>query len=272
MIQSRGQFVGRLIEAASLFVLLIVVALRPLIGESYDLAGLAMTSALKGISDPLPLHTLLMDAAILAAALGWAVAKGLDQRRRNRWCGLEVGLVLVVAAAVISCTVANDKRVAINASVDWVSTAAVAIVLAQLLRGRRAVRLALCVIVASAAAQAYRCFDQVLVGFAETERMYQEQREDFWQTQGVPLDSPQRDFGQQADSYRRIKAHRGPELARDVDAFDVGSRCAPFGQKNLDRGRDCALGQLHLAQVGLRDVDRLVSPAHVESAASGNPA
>ena len=191
MIQSRAQFVGRLIEAVSLFVLLIVVALRPLIGESYDLAGLAMTSALKGIADPLPLHTLLMDAAILAAAFGWAVAKGLGPRRRYRWCGLEVGLGLVVLAAVVSCAVANDKRVAINASVDWVSTATVAVVLAQLLRGRRAVRLALCVIVASAAAQAYRCFDQVLVGFAETERMYDEQREAFWQAQGMPPDSPQ---------------------------------------------------------------------------------
>lgn len=191
MIQTRGRLAGRLIETGTLFVLLTVIGLRPLIGEGYDLAGVGLTAALAGISDPLPLYTLLIDVTILAAVFGWAVSKGLNPSRRYRWCGLEVGLALVVVAAVVSCLAADDKRVAINASVDWVSTAAIAVVLTQLLRERGEVRLALCVIAASAAAQAYQCFDQVFVGFAETERMYYEGREALWKAQDVLLDSPQ---------------------------------------------------------------------------------
>ncbi|MFH0982268.1 MAG: O-antigen ligase family protein [Planctomycetota bacterium] len=191
VIASRTQLAGRLLETASLFVLLAVIGLRPLVGESYDLAGLNLTAALEGVSDPLPLHTLLIDAAILAAALGWAVGHGLQPQRRYRWCGLEAGLALVLVAVVASCAAAGHKRVALNASVDWVSMALIAVVLVQVLRERRRVRLALCVIVASAAVQAYQCFDQVFYTFPETERLYEEQREAFWQAQGVPLDSAQ---------------------------------------------------------------------------------
>lgn len=185
--ESRGRLAGRALETLSLFVLLTVIGLRPLIGESYDLAGLAMTSVWADLTDPLPLHTLLLDIAILAATFAWALAKGL-QPQRYRWCGLEVGLALVVIAAVISCTVANDQRAAINASVDWVSMAVIAVMLTQLLRERRDVRLALCIILASAAAQAYQCFNQKIT-LPETQRVYQEQREAFWEAQGVPLDS-----------------------------------------------------------------------------------
>jgi len=190
-IQARNRLTGRVAETAGLFVLLTVIGLRPLIDESYDLAGIRLTSALAGITDAIPLHTLLFDVAILAGAFAWAVGHGLHPGRRYRWCGLEIGLGLVVAAAVVSCAVASNKRVAINASVDWVAMALLAVVLSQLLREHRHIRLALCVILASAAAQAYECFDQALVGFAQTERLYFEQRDAIWQSQGVPLDSPQ---------------------------------------------------------------------------------
>ncbi|MCK4660683.1 MAG: O-antigen ligase family protein [Phycisphaerae bacterium] len=189
VVESPTLRIGSVLETVSLFVLLTVIGLRPLISETYDLAGLAMTSALQGVTDPLPLHTLLIDLVILSAIFVWAVGRGLQSRRRYWWCGLEAGLGLVVVAAIVSCVVAGNRRVAINASVDWVCMALITVVLAQLLRQRRRIRLTLCVLVASAAAQAYQCFDQVLIGFAETERMYLENRESFWQAQGVPLDS-----------------------------------------------------------------------------------
>ena len=191
VIESRGRLLGRLVETAGLFVLLTVIGLRPLIGESYDLAGLSFTAALEGLSDPLPLHTLLLDVAILAGAAAWAIGHGLQPQWRYRWSGLEVGWILVLVASIVSCVFAHQKRVAINGAVDWVAMATIPMVLTQVLRERRIVRLTLCVIVASAAVQAYRCFDQSWVTFPETERMYQERREAFWQAQGVPLDSAQ---------------------------------------------------------------------------------
>ncbi|MCP4592360.1 MAG: hypothetical protein GY842_16630, partial [bacterium] len=182
---------ARILETGARFVLLAVIGLRPLISESYDLAGMTMTRVLEGVADSLPLHTLLIDLAILGSVLAWALAHGLAGRRRYRWCGLEIGLAMVVIAAVISSLWASNQRVAINASVDWISTAGLSVVLVQLLRDSRHLRLTLCVIVASGAAQAYYCFDQVFVGFEETEQVYREHREAFWEAQGVSLDAPQ---------------------------------------------------------------------------------
>ena len=189
--QPRGRSAERAVETVGLGVLLIVIGLRPLIDESYNLAGVGITSALAGVTDAIPLHTLLIDLAILAGVFAWSVGHGLHRGRRYRWCGLELGLALVVVAVVISCLAADNKRTAINASVDWIAMALIAVALSQLLREPRQVRLALCVVIASGAAQAYQCFEQALVGFAETERMYFEDREAIWEAQGVPLDSPQ---------------------------------------------------------------------------------
>ena len=65
------------------------------------------------------------------------------------------------------------------------------VVLAQLLRRRWHVRLALAVIVASAAVQAYECFNQILYTYPTTEEMYEQGKEKFWAGQNVELDSGQ---------------------------------------------------------------------------------
>ena len=51
--------VQRRIENLSLFVMIGVVALRPLVGESYDAAGNTLTEALGVVSDAQPLTTLI---------------------------------------------------------------------------------------------------------------------------------------------------------------------------------------------------------------------
>ncbi|MCH7701385.1 MAG: O-antigen ligase family protein [Planctomycetes bacterium] len=176
------------IEKSSLFLLLVVVALRPIVAETYDSGGAEMRFT--GISDLPPLVTLGIDAVILLAACGWLLARAIGPAPAYRRCGIEGGAVLVAVAGVVSCMAAGNKRVAINATIDWLMLPVVAIVLANLLRRRWHIRLALCVILSIAAVQAVQCFDQVLVTNKETQRRFMQDRERFWAERGVPLDSP----------------------------------------------------------------------------------
>jgi len=186
--------VTRRIENLCLYVLLVVIALRPLIPESHNSARSLMTSGLSAIEDPSPAATLLIDAVILLAAAGLAfggLARGLGRRRAYRRCGIEWGLALVALAGLVSCWVAGNKRIAVNATVDWLCLPLLTIVLVQLLRQRWHLRLLLCVVLSSAAVQAYECFNQVLYSFPATKELYEQNRERIWAERDVELDSPQ---------------------------------------------------------------------------------
>lgn len=180
--------VQRTIESFSLFVLIGLVALRPLIGESYDPAGNTLTEALGVVSDPKPLTTLVFDALILGAACGWLVTRALGSPLRYRRTGLEWGAALVAVAAIVSCFFAGNKRLAINATIDWLCLPLLAIALVQLCRERWQRRLLLAAILASACVQAAQCLGQYL-SFNETWAHYQSIKADFWARQGVELDS-----------------------------------------------------------------------------------
>ncbi|HUU85044.1 MAG TPA: O-antigen ligase family protein [Phycisphaerae bacterium] len=179
----------RAIESCCLYLILLVVALRPLIPESYSSSRSSISAGLTAISDPAPATTLILDAVILLAATGWLVARALGPARPYRRCGIEWGAVLVLVAGIASCCVAGNKRLAVNGTVDWLMLPLLTIVLAQLLRERWHVRLALAVIVASAAVQAYECFNQIVYTYPATEELYEEQKEEFWAAQDIDLDS-----------------------------------------------------------------------------------
>ena len=104
-----------------MFALLVVVGLRPLISETYDSAGLALTSVLPGIEDPSPVTTLLIDGVIMLAAVGWLIARWRSKDRSYRWCGIEWGVLVIAVAAVVSCIFAGNKRLAINGAGDGLS-------------------------------------------------------------------------------------------------------------------------------------------------------
>ena len=181
--------IGRILEAVCLLLLLAVVALRPLITETYDSAGLPLTRVLQSIEDPLPFATLTIDAVILLTAVLWLASRALLSDRAYRWCGMEWAGVVIAVAAGASCVFAGNKRLAINGAVDWVSAVLLALLLVQLLRDQWRIRLAVCVIVASAATQAVECIHQAHSVFPETEALYAAQREQIWSQQGVGLDS-----------------------------------------------------------------------------------
>jgi len=181
--------VKRLIETISLFILIVVIVLRPLVAESYDSAPNPMTAALQTVSDPSPVRTLVFDLAILLAAIGWLVARALGPGYRYRKTGLEWGVGLIAMAAAFSCAFAGHKRLAMNATLDWLCFPLLAIVLVQLLRERWQRRVLIAAVIATGCVQALQCIDQYFVGFDDTWAQYQEIKNDFWARQGVDLDS-----------------------------------------------------------------------------------
>jgi len=182
---------SRKIESLARLILLIVIGIRPLIGESYDSAGTPFATPGTVLTDPTPLRTLFLDMAVLVTGALWLVARAWDGRSRYRRTGIEIGLAIVALAAIVSCVFAGQKRLAINATIDWLCLPILAILLVQLLRRPWHIRLTLCVILAGAATNAAECFFQITYSFQETERSYYQNREASWALQGVPLDSPQ---------------------------------------------------------------------------------
>lgn len=178
----------RRIENLSLFVLIGLVALRPLVGESYDPAGNALTEALGVVSDPKPLATLVFDVFVLCSTCGWLAARAMGSPRSYRRTGLEWGAALVAVAAVVSCFFAGNKRLAINATIDWLCLPILAITLVQLLREPWQRRVLLAAVLASACVEATQCLEQYF-SFNETWAHYQSIKLDFWARQGVELDS-----------------------------------------------------------------------------------
>lgn len=180
--------VQRRIENLSLFVLIGLVALRPLVGESYDPAGNTLTEALGVVSDPQPLTTLVFDLLVLGSTCGWLVVRAIWSSRPYRRTGLEWGAALVAIAAVVSCFFAGNKRLAINATIDWLCIPILAITLVQLLREPWQRRVLLAAVLASACVEAAQCVEQYF-SFNETWAHYESIKSGFWARQGVELDS-----------------------------------------------------------------------------------
>ena len=198
----RGVLVRRVVEVSALFVLLALVGIRPLVGESYDSAGSVITRALQAVADPSPLRTLVFDLLILGSACAWLATRTTAFAHQYRRTGLEWGLCILALATVASCLGAGNKRLAINASIDWLCYPILTIVLVQLLRESWSRRLLLAVVLASACAQAVQCFDQHLT-FDDTWAQYLASKEDgLWESQGVDTDSPTVELFE-----RRMKSH-----------------------------------------------------------------
>ncbi|GMU20958.1 MAG: hypothetical protein AMXMBFR13_10540 [Phycisphaerae bacterium] len=185
-----GEVSGRIatqLENTALLVLLAVVAMRPLMSETYESELTRIAHASGGAEATTPATTAGFDLAIWGAALATTAAAW----RRRRWhlTGLEAGAALMFLGAVIStAVVASNKRLALNASADWLTALALMMVVANLCRDRLRVGLVLAVVIASGAASAAKCVMQAAVEFEETRQHYLQNKAEFWRD--VPLDDP----------------------------------------------------------------------------------
>lgn len=178
---------GRAISLLAFVVLVTLVALRPLIGESYDTAQNSISAGLTELAPPIPAQTVVLDLLTLSASA--LILSRSWRAREYRSTGLEWGLLLILIAGVVSCAAAGQKRVAINAALDGLCMPVLAIALTQVMTRTWHRRLLLAVIVASAAANAVECLDEAYFSLPETVREYEQHREAFWGERGIPLDS-----------------------------------------------------------------------------------
>jgi len=181
--------VPRALDNLALFVLLLVVSMRTLLSETYESGLSGISHAIGDTASLTPATTVMFDVAIgLAAAM--AAFATLLRRQPWRWTGIEAGWAMMVVAAVVSCCAAGNKRLAINASCDWLTALVLTITLANLLRERRRVVLVLSVVVASGLASATKCGSQLGWEFADTWEAYQQQKPEFWAQQGIAATDP----------------------------------------------------------------------------------
>ncbi len=179
-----------ILETVALYLLLIVIGARPLVSETFDSGidpfGLALGLP-SGPGPVLPLTmSLLVLAAAVLAAIGWAKGPGRADNRRS--AGILFGAMLLALGMLNSLSAASGKRIALNASSDWLTAIIVCGVLVRLLRRPWQIRLLLSVLVATAVTFAAQCALQRFLEYPETIAEYQKNRETFWAQQGVPLD------------------------------------------------------------------------------------
>lgn len=152
--------------------LLALLAVRPLISETFLRSLPAFLSAIDIPAGPTPLTTVLLDAALLVfAALVWAIYP-------PRRIGLGgAGLALLTAGVVVSSIAASNKRLAINAGADMVIIIAAGGALGLLARRLRAGHVLVCVLVAVGCANAAKCMFQTAYEFSDTIAAWEQQKQ-----------------------------------------------------------------------------------------------
>ena len=140
----------------------VVAGLRPLIEETVDTAAQPLSTVLTDLAPTRPTVTLGLDLVILALC-GVTLALRLAGRLPPRRSGLWAGTLVLAAAATASCAFASNRRLAISATLDWLTLPLLAVALVHLCRRPWHLRLGLVVILASGCANAVECLDQWLV-------------------------------------------------------------------------------------------------------------
>jgi hypothetical protein len=180
---------SRALEVGLLLVLVTLLGLRPLIGETLTGARDPVSAGLAELRSPTPLRTLALDIVALAAGSIALVHSAMTGRFRigAAWLG---GIGLFAAACVMSAFFAGEQRPALLAAVDWLAVWVTLLALVSLLHQPWRVGLMLAVLLASGLANVAKCADD-RASAAETRARYLENRDRIWTEQGIPLDAPQ---------------------------------------------------------------------------------
>lgn len=140
-----------IVEHILLGMCLCIIALR----ATYTESPTAQSPTLPGnVSDII--YSLAMSAALVFAALLWLILSVSSKRFLYRVTGIEIGLCIFCAAAIVSGFAAADKRLAITDVAMLVAPVLCAILLTQILDSPAKVRLVLAVIAALGVVCAYQ--------------------------------------------------------------------------------------------------------------------
>lgn len=232
------------LEAVAFAVIILLVAIRPLTSETYDAAMNSISQASGDLSSPTPATTAFFDLLIWLS--GILVAAAVLLRRRSwQLTGLELGWGIMAAGAVVSSWAASNRRLAINASCDWLSAIVLTTVLANVLHTRKRVVLLLAVVAASGLASALKCGTWAAWEYDDAWRIYQDQKEQFWVSQGIDISDSRVELYE-----RRMQSREATGFLAFSNSQGAGLLLAGFaafalaGMAGRDRGTSVLCGVL----------------------------
>jgi tetratricopeptide (TPR) repeat protein len=158
----------RTVEIVLLSLCLCILALRVTYTEAPTAQVLLMPGSLSDTVYSLTLSGLLIFAFVL-----WVLWRVLGGRLRYRITGLEIGLALFMAAAIVSTVGASDKRAAITQTMMVLGPLFAALLLVQILHCPARIRIVLATVAALGAVSAYQCAEQFFVSNAITIEQYE---------------------------------------------------------------------------------------------------
>jgi len=166
--------IARFIDHAVLLVLLTLIPLRAVAGETHTFETPRLLRGLASFG-PSPATTFAI-AAIIVACAGWVFASGAWRGRRMRTTGLEAGGLMLLVASIIAFARAGQKHLALIGAADFLTVVLYAITVRQLLTSRWHLRLGLAVVMATAGMLVAKACYQKWVEWPATIKYYEEHR------------------------------------------------------------------------------------------------
>jgi len=167
--RNKGQVV---LEYVLLALCLCVIAIRTMFTESPGSQSANLTANLNDT-----IYSLLISTVLIISFVVWFITGFLSKRFSYRLTGIEIGLFIFSAAAIIGVFSAANKRAAITNYVTLLAPILMAVLLVQLLDSHTKVKLLLAVIAALGVVHAYQCAEQYFVSNQMTIEQYEENRD-----------------------------------------------------------------------------------------------
>jgi O-antigen ligase len=140
-----------------------------------------------GLNDTV--YSLTLSGLLIFALAAWLIQGIVSGRRFYRLTGIEIGLVVFLAACVISTISASDKRLAITQVAVLLGPILAAILLVQILDSPLTIRFVLVVVAALAIVSAYQSTEQFLVSNQIAIEQYEKAPETLLAPLGIEPDS-----------------------------------------------------------------------------------
>ena len=169
-----------LLEYILLALWLCVIALRATFTEGPTMRPSAMADNLGDT-----LYSLSISAVLIFSFILWLILSFCSKRFFYRTTGIEVGLGLFCAAAIVAGFAASDKRLAITAIAVFLAPPLAAILLVQILDSHSKIKIVLAVIAALGVVSTYQCAEQFFASNQATIEQYERSPQTFLEPLGI---------------------------------------------------------------------------------------
>lgn len=137
------------------------------------------------------LYSLTIPAVMIFLFISYLLFQIFSKKFRYRYSGIEIPLILFIAASIITSIAASDKRAAIAYSYNLVSAILFSILLVQLLDSEARIKLLLITIVSLGIVSAYQCQEQFFFWNEQQIKFYEQNKEQILARQNIEPDSLQ---------------------------------------------------------------------------------